>query len=241
MKIHGNEVIRSFAVIIAAALFMLPGTANAVSINGGSSILTQQYATQLETWLEYGSIGLTNIFTKNQGDNSVDFHASVDGKGPTFSVISLDNGNVVGGFNPFSWDSASGYKRDSNTNAFLFNLTTSTKYDHNRYDHVTFNNGNHGPTFGGGHDLFINSTLSGGYANIGLNYGDSSQYGNTAYRNAFTGSYLSWNITGLEVFTIGEPMATVPVPAALPLMGGALAVFGFLARKRSRIERAKSA
>jgi hypothetical protein len=204
----------------------------AATVTGGSGILTGASANQLETWLGQGAIGLTSIFSKSVGSTSTDFHAAVDGNGQTFSVIELDNGNVIGGFNPYSWSSSSSYTRANNSDAFLFNLTTGVKYDRNRFNYVAYNYIYNGPTFGGGHDLYINSSLSGGYANIGHTYGDSSQLYKSAYRNAFSGSYNAWTVTKLDVFTVGPAISTVPLPAGSLLLLTALAGVAGLKRRK---------
>ncbi|MEM6371965.1 MAG: PEP_CTERM-anchored TLD domain-containing protein [Pseudomonadota bacterium] len=223
-----------FKVIFSACVAACVSTsAFAATVTGGSGILTTATANQLETWLGEGPIGLTAIFSKTTGSRSSDFHAAADGKGRTFSVIELDNGNVIGGYNPLSWESSSRYLYQSNSTAFLFNLTTSVKYDHTRSTHVTYNRINYGPTFGGGHDLYVNQALSGGYANIGYNYGDTSQYGRASYRNAFTGSYSNWTITKLDVFTIA-PIAAVPLPAGGALLLTGLVGFAAFSRRKTR-------
>lgn len=127
------------AAIVATGLF---GSANAGVIVGGTSILTNPAdVAQLETWLGEGSLTLTNIFTKGvDGTTSQEWHAAVDGKGRTFSVLvatvhdpDADNGNgayvdqIFGGYNPVSWDSTTDFRitnPDSERTAFIFNLGT---------------------------------------------------------------------------------------------------------------------
>ncbi|MEM1101142.1 MAG: PEP_CTERM-anchored TLD domain-containing protein, partial [Pseudomonadota bacterium] len=158
------------AVAILAGLSVAP-TAHAATVTGGSAILSSSDANQLETWLGEGPIELTNIFTRQTGNSAAMFHAAVDGMGRTISVIALDNGNVVGGYNPISWAGPNGYKTSGDLSAFLFNLTTGEKLEQFRYPQwQTHYRSNYGPTFGGGHDLHINNALTGGYANIGHTY-----------------------------------------------------------------------
>lgn len=154
-------------------------------------------------------INLTRIFAKQVGNTAQDWHAAVDGQGSTFSVIEIANagmGNMrIGGYNGTSWDSGSGWGVDA-TN-FLFNLDTGVKYLQERTNGTsrsTLNNANYGPTFGGGHDLYVNTNLSGGYVNIGYSYGEVSRYSTFNYRNEFAGSHSSWSIVGLETFTLSS-------------------------------------
>ena len=226
---------------IAAIAFMsgilLSTTSWAATIIGGSTLLNTTDANLLESWLGEGPIALTNIFTKQSGDDSVDFHTAVDGQGATFTIIQLDNGNTIGGYNPISWQSASYYNGSGDLSAFLFNLTSQLKLDQSQnIPYQTYNRSNYGPTFGGGHDLYVDSALAGGYANIGHTYAapPGTSYGSSDARNTFAGSYRDWTITGLEVFSIA-PMTPVPLPAGLPLLGsallGLLAVFGWRGRR----------
>src|SRR5262249_23673988 len=106
----------------------------ATTVVGGSSLLGASDLTQLQTWLGEGPLTLTNLFSRTPGDGktSSSFHAAVDGKGPTFSVVEVQDtqGNVrqvVGGYDPQSWDSSGAYHLTPNAvnqTGFLFNLTT---------------------------------------------------------------------------------------------------------------------
>lgn len=213
-------------------LFILSETSSAAIISGGSSILSQSDANQLESWLGSGPIGLTNIYTKSYGDTSYVWHGAVDNQGPTFTVIQLSNGNIIGGYNALSWASSGGYTFDTAGAAnFLFNLSNNTKYQNGGVGsagYYTFNRGDYGPTFGGGHDLYINSTLTSGYTNLGWAYQcGAGSYGSSTCRNQFAGSYNGWIITGLETFTI----TAVPLPPAAWLFGCGLLGLGAVKRR----------
>ncbi|WP_141468290.1 PEP_CTERM-anchored TLD domain-containing protein, partial [Pelagimonas varians] len=178
-----------------------------------SGILENGDVETLGNWLGSNYLSLENVFTKDAGDTSVDWHTAVNGVGPTITIIELDNGNIIGGYTPISWSNTTGYSLEYNSGAFLFNLSTDTQYEQGSNPHVIYNSINHGPTFGGGHDLYVNSTLTGGYGNIGYYYGDRSQAGTSEYREEFTGTYNTWTIVGLETFTLssgaGNPVTTL--------------------------------
>lgn len=205
----------------------------AATVTGGSGILTASSADQLETWLGEGPIGLTAIFSKAPGLTASDFHSAADGKGRTFSVIELSNGNVIGGYNPQSWNSSNSYNREYTSTAFLFNLTTGRRYDHNGLrGYETYNGTTFGPTFGGGYDLLVDNTLSTGYANLGYDYGSQYRFGTIAYRTEFAGPKLFYTITKLDVFTVGA-VAPVPLPAGgLLLLTGLVGVAGLRCRQK---------
>ena len=226
----------SRSLVAVAALLMWPATqAGATTILGGSALLTPGYATQLETWLGEGPLTLTNIFTKGVGSTSYDFHAAADGKGRTFSVIEvvssynyytgdpLPSPMIIGGYDPVSWDSQYYYNTSppNNFDAFLFNLTDSfiqTQTGSAPY-YQTYNGFAYGPTFGGGHDLYVGTDLTSGYT---YPYSYSPYYGANLlnhYDPTAPYQYDVMTIGHLEVFTISADNSPVPEPSTIALMG----------------------
>ena len=142
-KLIKTTVKIAFAITVGA---LISTAAQASSIIGGSTLIDSASLTQLEGWLGEGQLDLTNIFTKQTGSTSLDFHAAADGKGRTFSVMQVsgtyaskdgtltDFSSVVGGYNPQSWNSLGNYNLVPDTalrTAFIFNLTDNTLFREN--------------------------------------------------------------------------------------------------------------
>jgi hypothetical protein len=110
--------------------------------------------------------------------------------------------------------------------AFLFNLTNNLKVpelqngDFNTGQYQTYNAGNYGPTFGGGHDLYSDQGLTSTYS-YGYSYGNVYNGG-----QGYDGQHFGAQITNLEVFTIA-----VPAPGAGALLG----IGGLVAARRRRV------
>lgn len=239
---------------ILFCMMMMVSFSYAAMIQGSSSLLTEQYANQLEQWLGEGPITLTRIFSKSvDGASSNAFHNKVDGQGRTFSVIHV-SGNyneIIGGYNPFSWNTSSSYTVTSDRSAFIFNLTENRKFTQTGYHYPgyqTYNHSSYGPTFGAAHEIYVDSTLNSGYV---LNHfpssypngyntygngtamnllGDQYYYSNGVYQGNNTHAY-SYNLVygNIEVFTISN--GVVPEPSSVLLMCLSL-VAAYIFRKK---------
>jgi hypothetical protein len=219
---------------LAALLTVAP--AHAALIVGGSALLDQNSANQLESWLGSGSgsLTLTNIFTKGAGSTGASFHAAADGLGSTFVVMNVTQNGVnktIGGYNPLSWNSSGSYNIAANPadrTAFLFNLSNLTLYSESTGStgqYQTYNTGAYGPIFGGGFDLYVDPGLASGLSNL-YSYGSAAdQFNSIVDGNPYAGRTFS--INGLEVFSL------VPEPGSYPLLLTGLCLIGYAARRRN--------
>jgi hypothetical protein len=199
-----NTLLKTTAVAIA---LMLAGGAQAGVVTNSTDLISEAGHAQINDWLGK-NVDLTRIFTKQAGDDSYDWHAAVDNKGSTITIMEIINGNdtrLIGGFNIYDWNATSAWLRSASTDNFLFNLTSGDIYRKNTSTNFqTYNLGQYGAAFGAGVDLIINNDLSSGYANIGNSYGDSSLTGTSTYQEKFTGTFNSWVVGKYETFTLSD-------------------------------------
>jgi len=195
---------------------------------------------QLERWLGAGPLHLDNLYTRQAGDDSLDFHAAVDGRGSNFTLMRIGDeaGDswLVGGYNPQSWSSTDGWhvsERDWQRTAFIFNYTDPALYRQVPTAHIlpsqgsrqTYNWPDHGPTFGAGPDLFVDDRLSTAIS-WQLTYGDPAFEGRSIIDGSFGGQFM--RIDALEMYSI----SLVPEPHSYAMLFGGLGVLGWAARRR---------
>jgi hypothetical protein len=241
--------------MVAAVLSFQPVTGNSATVVGGSDLFNASSLALMETWLvddaslSYnGSLTFTNIFDKAAGATPLGFHAAADGKGPTITLMEVRQQGttnpyqIIGGFNPLSWDSDSHYHSPADRTAFIFNLTNSDRRDqtlHSSGTLQTYNDSSYGPTFGGGHDIEIRSGLP---FSLDVGHLFSQSFCTNIAVSCVGGANIlgqlhstSLEINQLEVFTISEAaVSAVPLPAALPLFVSGLGGLLFVARRRKQ-------
>jgi hypothetical protein len=231
-----STVAGALALAAAGLAHAAPGT-----LIGGSALLDDASQAQIARWLGAGPVTLRKLYAKEAGASAAAFHAAADGKGPTIVVMELTNDDglafTVGGYNPQSWSSSDGWhvtQADAERVGFLFNLTTPGVYRQVPSDYVlpsqgarqTFNGIDYGPTFGTGHDLYVNRTLDVAFS-WRVTYGDPAGEGKSIVDGSLGGKIV--RVNALEVFAI-SPVPEAPVGAMLV---AGLALVGVIARRRA--------
>jgi hypothetical protein len=211
-----------------------------------TSLLNSGHQNQLADWLGQTDVTLTNIYTKQAGDTSADFHSAVDGRGRTFAVMeattSLGETFLVGGYNPASWEIFGDYRMtDTNEErtAFLFNLTTSEIHRQTLVNRVfdtvgayqSYNHIDYGPTFGWGHDLYVPKDLTNGGFSLLYSYIEPDGFDfQTSLLDGRTYTGPDVTIGRMEIYAI----APVPEPATGAMLAGGLLLLGAMARCRRK-------
>ena len=171
-----------------------------------SELLTEDQMAQLNTWAGTANQTWSLCYRKStHGASSSTFHSQCDNHSQTYIVVQLSTGKLIGGYSTTAWTSSAGWTGISGQN-FLFSLTNNYKISHCTGQHgcnyPQYNHNSYGPTFGGAHDFYIDSSINSGYCNLGHDYGcQAGSYGTTTCRDEFTGGgYNNWTITDMEVW-----------------------------------------
>jgi hypothetical protein len=230
------------ALLTAAALALGLGLPPALA-QSGAPPLDPTLEGQLERWLGAGDLVFSNVYTRQgDADNSLDFHAAADGRGPTFTLLRVSDPAgkawLVGGYNPQSWDQADGWHitpRDFQRTAFLFNYTVPAVYRQvsssfelpSQGSFQTFNAPDQGPTFGAGPDLLVNDALDTALS-WRLSYGDPAGEGRSIIDGSVGGRFFA--VDALEVYAVSP----IPEPAEAAMLAGGLGLVALAARRRRR-------
>ena len=99
-------------------------------LNIYSSIINDNdhYKKMLKNWINPNKKIETQLLYRltRDGEQISKFHELCDGKGPTLTLIKVDDDNICGIYTPLSWDSETKWKRDMES--FMFNLNKNQKY-----------------------------------------------------------------------------------------------------------------
>ena len=173
----------------------------------GSVIVTKlEEVKLLRSWCGTGLLKFKLLYrgTKD-GFTSDIFHKKCDENKPTLTIIKSHNNKVFGGYSDQSWTSTSNYK--TSTNLWIFSLDAKEKY---KLKNANSNQGvychtSYGPTFGGGHDIYISNNPSSDnscYSNYGHSYESKGlSYSTTQAQSHLAGSY-NFKVLEIEVFQL---------------------------------------
>lgn len=233
----------TFTMVSLAAVLLGAGT----SAYAGS-LLNTANQNMLDGWLGE-SATFTNIYTKVDGDTSLNFHAAVDGKGATISLMEATNALgqtwLIGGYNPQSWSSSAGFNvtpDNAQRTAFIFNLTSDVMHkqtpDINGLGTVgayqTFNGAQYGPSFGIGFDIYVPFNMTSGGLSSLYSYIDpvSSGFNTSLLDGSIYKDIPTSGITygAIEVFKI----TAVPEPASYGMLLAGLALLACACKRRLR-------
>lgn len=208
------------ALVVSAGLSFQAQAQCPIDLFYNSEIATTADADSMLTWLPPGfGYQASLLFQKELGDgqNADDFHNACDGYANTVVMFKTTDGIKFGGFSAIPWDGAAQgyYSSDpAGLDNFLFSFTKG--YKRGVLDGITsnfiYNRDNNGPTFGVGHDLFIDYPLEGGYAYCySYEFPDSecATLSNQLCGADLAGSFNQWDIEHMEVWRMNTSGVSV--------------------------------
>jgi hypothetical protein len=199
----GNTTTYSFSITATDAQFQnnIPRTFGLTALQQpvfmSSTILT---STDLRTAASSLFSATTLKFRASvHGYTALAFHQQCDGFSPMFFVIKANTGYIATAYTVVPFASTGGYSAAPSGTNFLNNLwngttTNTTKYYNTVSPQYSINIGaSYGPTFGGGHDLYISSNFT-----TGNNYSNPNSYTIPTATTLLGGG--TFNVTELEAY-----------------------------------------
>ena len=145
-----------------------------------SKILTGQQPLELIKLCEFNLNDKFKLLYRGSRDGfgANHFHLKCDGKTDTLTIMKAEESSFIfGGFTSVTWGEPNHHfcQYKSDPNAFIFSLTNEIKFklNQNQIQNAIYCNPGYGPTFGGGHDIFIASnanTTTTSSSNLGSTY-----------------------------------------------------------------------
>lgn len=141
----------------------------------------------------------------DDGYAAEDFHKKCDGHEGTLIIIKTIRSFIFGGYTKAAWSEHGSYKEDKD--AFIFSLMNNegalrlpvTKPQCAIYCHRAY-----GPTFGEGHDLFIENDCNiyrNSYSNLGGSYRHPMYAYNSNDAKTFLAGSVEFQVQDIEVYT----------------------------------------
>ena len=166
-----------------------------------SSILKEEEEKKINSkWIHPNKVIKFNMLfsSDKDGDGSSTFHYYCDGVFPTVVVVLDNNGKKFGGYSTQNWcQSAIGGNYARAPGSFIFNLSNNQKYELIDQTNVNaiYRDNSYGPTFGGGHDLYIRDQCKSN------NCGCSKSSYDTGNTNLLGGN-SNFRVTSYEVYQV---------------------------------------
>jgi len=161
----------------------------------GSLVVQTGEADMIVNWLGFKATFELCFRASIHGKSSSEFHGRCDNKGPSITFVKTSNGLRFGGYTSQSWNGQA-YNYINANDAFVFSLDKQIKITPRYPQYATYNNVNYGPTFGGGHDIYLRNDLQYGYVNM------HSFYGGNGMGYYLTNGDFSFTPVEVEVYLV---------------------------------------
>ena len=136
-----------------------------------------------------------------------DFHSKCDGFEGTLTIIKTKKGNYIfGGYTDACWSHSDGFKEDKN--AFIFSLVNRNESQFkclcSKFQTAIFCHKGYGPTFGDGHDIFIennSNVFSNSHSNLGDSYKNAMYEYSSIEAKALLAGSINFSTSDVEVYS----------------------------------------
>ena len=179
-----------------------PGSVCSVKNFVGSEILNEVQKAVLTGWKP----GKWNLIYRasTHGQASSTFHNLCDNKGPTYVIARSTSGFTFGGYAGNSWNTSNSYQMAPTSFLFVLNnsygdLPTKLSLKTENHSNAMYCNIGFGPTFGGGHDLYIRNNPLSGISSCAIGHTFENELGRNG--NTFTGT-SSFLLKDYEVYCL---------------------------------------
>ena len=169
----------------------------------GTSFLKNDEKIMISEWIHPKTIIKFVLLYNNANDSDGTnyFHMNCDGIFPTVTVVLDTSGRRFGGYSTKSWSqSPVGANYSRAPNSFIFNLSQKKKYNlkDQMESSAVYRNNSYGPTFGGGHDLYLaNSCKSNNNS-----YCNKSSYSTENVNLLGNGGQTNFQVSSYEVYQV---------------------------------------
>jgi hypothetical protein len=190
-------------------------------VNIPSTIMEPRCFQQVVNWIGRPCNFVVRYKASLNGFSSKLFHALCDDKGPTLTMVLLNDQRVFGGYTTSSW-SGNGY--GTSQRAFLFTLFGPKKqwnpilFPCNPGDaHSILRFPTLGPCFGGGYDLYIPlDDMSKCSSNVGVSYALPEGLSQANGKTILAGTHNQWglDVADIEVIIVEELSGVSPLSEA---------------------------
>jgi chromosome segregation ATPase len=163
-----------------------------------STILTSRHYSAIDSMIPNKTFTLLYRGSRD-GLNSTAFHSRCNGIAPLYMVIKANTGYIATVYLTISYNNVSNYVSAASGSCWLNNLDNGSTVSTTRYyntaapQYTIYDHSSHGPTVGGGHDIYFPSNFSGGY---------SSPHSYSGYNtNTLFGSY-NFSVVEMEIYKV---------------------------------------
>ncbi len=185
-----------------------------------SSILTASERIELKELLNILTEGNLIYRASRDGFSASSFHLKCDGISNTVTIIKTTSNSVFGGFTSAMWTSNVKHQtrnQKHDANAVIYSLRKEGRQNKQRINvtephFAIYNDLLYGPTFGGGHDIYVSDYSNqnyNSYSNLGFSYRllNNITFASEA-KGYLAGSYY-WQTTEIEVYQVSpfEPFS----------------------------------